>query len=341
MTSQFTLRAMSTLAPEIQPLDALATFCKAAGEPLRLSILRVLSNNSFGVLELAHIFSTSQSGISHHLKVLTQAGLVTARREGNAIFYRRSLTHESEPHLLNTLLLSLDAQPIEPSILQRINEIHLERAATSAAFFQRIGHEFTQNQELIASLTQYLDGLLNLLDSLQFSSESQVIEIGPGNGSFLPALSQRFAQVVAVDNSPHMLQQARERCHALAIDNVSLIQADALTTELPATDCMILNMVLHHLAAPAAAIQQLAQAIKPGGSLIISELCQHDQVWAHQTCGDLWLGFAQDELARWATLAGLTSRDSIYLGLKNGFQIQLRHFVKPDHEAITLIQESK
>lgn len=75
-----------TQLPTLSPTDALAAFCKAAGEPLRLNILRALSNDSFGVLELAHIFATGQSGISHHLKVLTQAGLVTSRREGNAIF---------------------------------------------------------------------------------------------------------------------------------------------------------------------------------------------------------------------------------------------------------------
>ncbi len=62
-----TVTQLSTFSPT----DALAAFCKAAGEPLRLNILRALSNDSFGVLELAQIFATGQSGISHHLKVLT------------------------------------------------------------------------------------------------------------------------------------------------------------------------------------------------------------------------------------------------------------------------------
>ncbi len=67
--------------------------CKAGGDPLRLNILRALANDSFGVLELAQIFAIGQSGMSHHLKVLAQAGLVATRREGNAIFYRRALAH--------------------------------------------------------------------------------------------------------------------------------------------------------------------------------------------------------------------------------------------------------
>lgn len=66
--------------------DELAALCKAGGDPLRLNVLRALSNDSFGVLELAQIFAIGQSGMSHHLKVLAQADLVATRREGNAIF---------------------------------------------------------------------------------------------------------------------------------------------------------------------------------------------------------------------------------------------------------------
>ena len=42
------------------------------------------------------------------------------------------------------------------------------------------------------------------------------------------------------------------------------------------------------------------------------------------------VGFDQEDLARWADAAGLTPGESLYVGLKNGFQIQVRHFAKPD-----------
>ena len=87
---------MSLRFPQIRydASDQLAALCKAGGDALRLNVLRVLASDSFGVLELAQIFAIGQSGMSHHLKVLTQAGLLATRREGNAVFYRRlSLIH--------------------------------------------------------------------------------------------------------------------------------------------------------------------------------------------------------------------------------------------------------
>lgn len=308
-------------------IASLAAFCKAAGDPLRLGILRTLSKNSFGVLELAHIFDMGQSGISHHLKILTRAGLVTTRREGNAIFYRRRLA--TDTLLQNALLTQLDTLSLEPEVETRIAEIHHERASASQAFFQRSAQSFKEQQELIAGPHQYQESLAGLLDSQGFPDTATALEIGPGNGNLLPELARRFARVTAIDNSTSMLELARQLCDEQKLHNVELLLADALTSRLPQADCVLLNMVLHHFPAPASAIEHIARAVKPGGSLILSELCAHDQAWAQQACGDLWLGFEQNELSQWASQAGLVPGDSIYLGLKNGFQIQLRQFIRP------------
>src|SRR3546814_13076933 len=78
---------MSLRMPQIRfdASDSLAALCKAGGDALRLNVLRALASDSFGVLELAQIFAIGQSGMSHHLKVLTQAGLLATRRAGNAV----------------------------------------------------------------------------------------------------------------------------------------------------------------------------------------------------------------------------------------------------------------
>ncbi|MET1079940.1 MAG: metalloregulator ArsR/SmtB family transcription factor [Pseudomonas sp.] len=324
---------MNLRAPLIRhdDCDELAALCKAGGDPLRLNVLRALANDSFGVLELAQIFATGQSGMSHHLKVLAQAGLVATRREGNAIFYRRALAQADllGGRLHGALLDEVDDLTLPADVRGRIGQVHAQRAAASHEFFARIASHFQARQDLIAGLPQYRDSVLALLDALGFAPGASALEVGPGDGGFLPELARRFERVIALDNSPAMLELARLRCLHEGLDNVQLQLADALDAAGEAVDCLVLNMVLHHFAAPAEALKQLAPRVKPGGSLLVTELCSHNQSWAREACGDLWLGFEQDDLARWACAAGLTPGESLYVGLRNGFQIQVRHFQRP------------
>lgn len=329
---------MSLRLPEIRhdDCDQLAALCKAGGDPLRLNVLRVLANDSFGVLELAHIFGVRQSGMSHHLKVLSQAGLVATRREGNAIFYRRALPQgESLGGTLHGALLEeVDELALPADVSARITGVHAQRAAASRDFFARSAEKFQATQDLIAGLPQYRESVLALLDALSFAPGATALEVGPGDGGFLPELARRFDQVTALDNSQTMLDMARQRCASEGLHNVRLRLGDALQDIDDAADCVVLNMVLHHFAAPAEAVKQLAHLVKPGGSLLVTELCSHDQSWAREACGDLWLGFEQEDLARWADAAGLASGESVYIGLRNGFQIQVRHFAKPDSRSV-------
>ncbi|MBA1273639.1 ArsR/SmtB family transcription factor [Stutzerimonas azotifigens] len=330
---------MSLRIPQIRfdASDQLAALCKAGGDPLRLNVLRALASDSFGVLELAQIFAIGQSGMSHHLKVLAQAGLVATRREGNAIFYRRALPHgESLGGSLHAALLEeVDGLQLPDEVRARIASVHAQRSAASEDFFARMAGSFQARQDLIAGLPQYRDSVLALLEALQLPAEASALEVGPGDGSFLPELGRRFARVLAVDNSPAMLELARLRCEQEGLGNVELKLADALHDDCPAADCVVVNMVLHHLAAPGEALRQLARLVSPGGSLLITELCSHNQGWAREACGDLWLGFEQDDLARWADAAGLTPGESLYIGLKNGFQIQARQFARPADDRLT------
>ncbi|MEW9904119.1 ArsR/SmtB family transcription factor [Pseudomonas putida] len=308
--------------------DELAALCKAGGDPLRLNVLRALASDSFGVLELAQIFDIGQSGMSHHLKVLAQAELVATRREGNAIFYRRALPDSLRlgGRLHAALLEEVDGLALTQDVQARIAQVQQRRAATSQDFFLRVEEKFRAQQDLIAGLPQYRDSLLALLDNLSFDPDASALEVGPGDGGFLPDLARRFNQVTALDNSSTMLELARQVCEREGLDNVNLQLADALGATDVEADCVVLNMVLHHFSDPALALRLLAKRVKAGGSLLVTELCSHDQSWAREACGDLWLGFEQDDLARWARVAGLVPGDSLYVGLRNGFQIQVRHF---------------
>lgn len=320
-------------APAASGLDnkALAAFCKAAGDPLRLDILRVLSRDSFGVLELSRILDMPQSGMSHHLKVLAKAGLVDSRREGNSIFYRRAhlaAAAELEP-LQRALLDSIDLLSPAPALAERIRAVQAERAQRSRRFFAENAGHFREQQELIAAFEVYGAQAADMLASCFPKGGATALEVGPGEGAFLAQLAPRFERVYALDNSLEMLARARDFAGGAGFSNIEFLHGDTACAALQtlAADCIVLNMVLHHVSSPAAIFQDLARALKPRGALIVTDLCRHDQLWVQQACGDLWLGFEPEDLTRWAQAAGLAEGRSVYLAQRNGFRVQIRQFI--------------
>lgn len=57
------------------------------GDPVRVAILRALCGGPLNVGEIVERSHLSQPAISHHLRILREAGLVTAEKEGTTVFY--------------------------------------------------------------------------------------------------------------------------------------------------------------------------------------------------------------------------------------------------------------
>ena len=319
----------------VSNIDALAAHTKASSDPLRLNILRILGEGSFGVLELCQLFEIKQSSMSHHLKILAIASLVTTRREGNSIFYRRSLLNPTigslNPvwfDLTQVLFRTLDTITPSEIITERLQDLYQERAKNSQEFFTKHAGEFHEKQDLIASHEQYGETLEDLVATLNLQQANTALEIGPGEGALLPALSQRFQQVIGLDVSEAMLKKASLKVAEQNLDNIDLLHGDchlALDQNVQA-DLVTCNMVLHHVPAPKEIFNHSADLLKPGGCLLITDLCAHDQAWARESCGDLWLGFAPEDLSSWAKEAQLIEEQTQFLALRNGFQIQFRTF---------------
>jgi 2-polyprenyl-3-methyl-5-hydroxy-6-metoxy-1,4-benzoquinol methylase len=312
------------------PFNDLAATLKAAGDPLRLEILRLLARDSFGVMELSRIFDTKQSGMSHHLKVLANAGLVATRREGNSIFYRRVLP-EGEVSWAQALFQRVDKTPLSTKVQSQLELIQAERDQASRQFFADNATKFRAQQDLIASYPVYADAVTELLTSTPLPSLGRALEVGPGEGEFLAQLAPRFEQVIALDNAQTMLDTAQSFASEQGLSNIEFICGDTgvARQQKQAVDCVVINMVLHHVPSPAAIFEDISALLKPGGALLICDLCHHDQQWAREACGDLWLGFEPDDFSNWAQVAQLTEGQSQYIALRNGFQIQLRQFFKP------------
>ncbi|MGZ9930759.1 ArsR/SmtB family transcription factor [Streptomyces sp. NC-S4] len=78
-----------------EPLDeeaatTLAKMFKALSDPVRLRLLSLIASHEGGeacVCDLTGPFDVSQPTISHHLKVLREAGLVGSERRGTWVYY--------------------------------------------------------------------------------------------------------------------------------------------------------------------------------------------------------------------------------------------------------------
>jgi ArsR family transcriptional regulator len=77
--------------PDVQREQAqrMATIARALADPIRIQLVDVLRKHAgkVCVCELVPLFDVSQPTISHHLKVLREAGLVKSERQGLWAFY--------------------------------------------------------------------------------------------------------------------------------------------------------------------------------------------------------------------------------------------------------------
>ena len=77
--------------PDVERAEAerIAEVAKALGEPIRLQLVDVLRKHAgkVCVCELTPLFDVSQPTVSHHLKVLRDAGIVDSERRGLWAYY--------------------------------------------------------------------------------------------------------------------------------------------------------------------------------------------------------------------------------------------------------------
>lgn len=81
-------RVTSPLAPE--QADGLARVFKALGDPTRVSLLSLIARSEGGeacICDLTEPVGLSQATVSHHMKLLAEAGLVTREQRGRWAYF--------------------------------------------------------------------------------------------------------------------------------------------------------------------------------------------------------------------------------------------------------------
>jgi trans-aconitate 2-methyltransferase len=107
----------------------------------------------------------------------------------------------------------------------------------------------------------------DVLDRLELRGDERVLDAGCGTGRVTAALVERLprGQVLAVDGSPAMVEQARERLG----DDAEVLVADLLELEVdPPVDAILSTATFHWIADHDRLFSRLRDALVPGGRLV-------------------------------------------------------------------------
>jgi SAM-dependent methyltransferase len=282
-----------------------ATLHRLLGDEARLRLLRVLDQDRFNVKELTGILGLAQSGVSRHLGLLKDAGLVVEERDGAYSFYRLSPgLRDSAAGPLWPLLQSQFAGAAGSAELKADDARLQEVLRLRRENFEHLGPDTRDGRQLVPgrSWAAWSRALGLLLPPLE------VADLGCGEG-YLTVETARWARrVTAVDRSTGVLARAKALAARKKCGNITWKKGELekLPIESEVMDLALLSQALHHAGDPALALQEAARILKPGGRLLILDLRPHEEAWVRDKLGDRWFGFSDDHLATLLRRAGFS-----------------------------------
>jgi ArsR family transcriptional regulator len=274
------------------------------GEPRRLRLLGLTSEDELSIGELAELTREAQPNVSKHLKLLREAGLVAVRRQGTRAFARLSPELNGDPVLADAVRSGRELCSRDGS-LSRVAEVIRARDEHARAFFEQPPTEAPASG--LGEWSAYLTALRTLVPQ-----RGLAVDVGTGDGALVELLAPLFDRVVAVDRSEERVKAAERRLANRYYQHVELIRAEyddsAVASRLDAlglADAVFAVRLLHHAPKPEKVVSLLASFAKPGGQVVVIDYCAHDDETMREHRADLWLGFEREELIGFAKSAGL------------------------------------
>jgi ubiquinone/menaquinone biosynthesis C-methylase UbiE len=264
---------------------------KLLADPMRLRLLRVLAQERLNVSELTAILGLAQSGVSRHLGLLKEAGLVAEQREAGFVYY--SLPEESVGDGRAALWQLLDQQfaaargdravRADQARLQEVLRVRKENFDAHTDARQLVpGRSW-------AAWARALGELLPPLD---------VADIGCGEG-YLTLEAARWARhVTGIDRSDDVLERAKALAARRQVMNVEWKKGDLARLPLRdrSVDVVLLSQSLHHAGDPERALSEAARILRPRGRALVMDLREHNETWVRGRYGHQRMGFSVSEL---------------------------------------------
>lgn len=283
-----------------------AGLLRLLGDETRLRMLRVLSRDALNVSELTGILGLAQSGVSRHLGLLRDAGLVVEHRAGTFTWYRLSPGLGADGEMAN-LWTWLNAQFASRSAATKADDARLEevRRLRKENFAHGGGTGKDERRQLVpgrswAAWARALGLLLPAMD---------VADLGCGEGYLTIEMARWAARVIAIDHSADVLARGKALAARRRVSNVTWKrgQLEKLPIADAAVDLALLSQALHHADDPGKALAEAFRILRRGGRVLILDLREHGETWVRSKLGDRWLGFEDGRLRELMTDAGFSN----------------------------------
>jgi ArsR family transcriptional regulator len=275
------------------------------GDEARLRLLRVLRKERLNVTELTGILGLAQSGVSRHLGLLKEAGLVSEERDAGYTYYRvpQSIAEDTNGLVWAALEEQFESAAAEAAVradearLQEVLRVRKENFDTHGGADTRDARQLVPGRSW-AAWSRALGMLLPPL---------RVADLGCGEGYLTIEAARWASEVIAVDRSDVVLDRAKSLASRRRVGNVVWKRGDLekLPIKDATVDVALLSQALHHAANPARAVSEAARITVPGGRVLILDLREHREEWVRGKLGDRTLGFNDGELNRMLADAGL------------------------------------
>jgi ArsR family transcriptional regulator len=284
-------------------MKAASALYRLLGDEARLRLLRVLARERLNVTELTGVLGLAQSGVSRHLGMLKEAGLVAEERDGGFSYYRAAALTGADQPLTAILHAQFEASASDPAV--RADEARLQEVLRlrKENFDAHAGPDTRDARQLVPgrSWAAWSRALGLLMPPVK------VADLGCGEGYLTIEAARWASRVVAVDRSETVLTRAKALARRRRVSNViwKKGELEKLPMKDASVDIAMLSQALHHAHDPARAVAEAARVTTPGGRVLLLDLRAHDEEWVRAKLGDRRLGFADDELRRMLTAAGL------------------------------------
>lgn len=271
---------------------------KLLADATRLRILFSLNVEPLAVAELQEILGMGQSRISTQLALLKKEGLVSDERSGKNVLYSLS----ASPELMAVARQASREIPEVKKDLVAVRLILQKRENKVKAYFDALAGKFGRNYVPGRSWKALSEALLRTLNF------EVVADLGAGEATVSQMISRRAKKVIAVDNSPKMVEFGRILAQESNLPNLEYRLGDLEDPPIePGTvNLALLSQSLHHAHNPLRALQAAYRILAPGGCLIVLDLLKHSFEQARELYADHWLGFGEADLLDYLEQAGFS-----------------------------------